>query len=421
VEVVCVARTSAEQARLPLQRMRVLDLTRFLTGPYCTMVLGDMGADVVKIERPHHGDDTRRLGPYRNGESFCFAMVNRNKRSVGLDLGSPRGRATLLTLAETADVVVENFRPGVTARLGIDYDAMTAVNPDVIYCSITGFGQDGPYRDRPGFDIIAQGVCGFLRMTGQPGDRPAKFGIAINDLIAGSTAVQAILSAYIHRLTTGEGQYIDLSLVDAGLALTLWESAAYFGSGELPAATGTRHRRNAPYQAYRTSDGYVTIGGNTEPMWAALCTEVLEAPHLLDDPRYQGKDARLEHVDELERDIEEILVTRPTSDWIDRLARAGVPGGPVYTYDQTLADEHVNARGMIREVTHPRMGEIRTLAPPIKFSETPLETLRPAPWLGQHTVEVLREIGMDAGRIDELFEAGTLYEDTRRATMEAGQ
>jgi crotonobetainyl-CoA:carnitine CoA-transferase CaiB-like acyl-CoA transferase len=401
--------------------MRVLDLTRFLTGPYCTMVLGDMGADVVKIERPQHGDDTRRLGPHRNGESFCFAMVNRNKRSVGLDIGSPQGRETLLALAETADVVVENFRPGVTARLGIDYDAVTAVNPDAIYCSITGFGQDGPYRDRPGFDIIAQGVCGFLRMTGQPGDRPAKFGIAINDLIAGSTAVQAILSAYIHRLATDEGQYIDLSLVDAGLALTLWESAAYFGSGELPAATGTRHRRNAPYQAYRTSDGYVTIGGNTEPMWTALCTEVLEAPHLLDDPRYQGKDARLEHVDELERDIEEVLVTRPTSDWIDRLARAGVPGGPVYTYDQTLADEHVNARGMVREVTHPRMGEIRTLASPIRFSETPLDELRPAPWLGQHTAEVLGEIGMDAGRIDALFAAGTLYEDTRQATTEARQ
>jgi crotonobetainyl-CoA:carnitine CoA-transferase CaiB-like acyl-CoA transferase len=402
----------APAGSLPLQRMRVLDLTRFLTGPYCTMVLGDMGADVVKIERPVHGDDTRRLGPHRNGESFCYAMVNRNKRSVGLDIRTPEGRDVLLALAANADVVVENFRPGVTERLGISYDAMTGVNPEVIYCSITGFGQDGPYRDRPGFDIIAQGLCGFLRMTGQPGDRPAKFGIAINDLIAGSTAVQAVLSAYIHRLTTGAGQYIDLSLVDAGLALTIWESAAYFGSGELPEATGTRHRRNAPYQAYRTSDGYVTIGGNTEPMWMALCAEVLAAPHLLDDPRYQGKDARLAHVDELERDLEEILVTMPTSHWIDRLARAGVPGGPVYTYDQALADEHVNARGMIREVDHPRIGTIRTLAPPIKFSETPLDLRMPAPWLGQHTVEVLREIGMEDSDIDDLFSAGTLYEHT---------
>ncbi|HSK96589.1 MAG TPA: CoA transferase [Euzebyales bacterium] len=408
-------------ARLPLQQMRVLDLTRFLTGPYCTMVLGDMGADVVKIERPRVGDDTRRLGPHHNGESYCFAMVNRNKRSVGLDVSTPRGREVLLALAGTADVVVENFRPGVTERLGIDYQSVTAANPDVIYCSITGFGQDGPYRDRPGFDIIAQGLCGFLRMTGQPGDRPAKFGIAINDLIAGSTAVQAILSAYIHRLTTGAGQYIDLALVDAGLALTIWESAAYFGSGELPEATGTRHRRNAPYQAYRTSDGYVTIGGNTEPMWAALCTEVLDAPQLLDDPRYQGKDARLANVEQLERDLEEILETMPTSHWIDRLARAGVPGGPVYTYDEALADEHINARGMIREVTHPRMGPIRTLAPPIRFSQTPLDLRLPAPWLGQHTVEVLREIGMDAGELDELFRTGTLYEDVSDPTTEAGQ
>jgi crotonobetainyl-CoA:carnitine CoA-transferase CaiB-like acyl-CoA transferase len=409
---------------LPLQQMRVLDLTRFLTGPYCTMVLADMGADVVKIERPHVGDDTRRLGPHRNGESYCFAMVNRNKRSVGLDIRAPAGRDVLLKIAATADVVVENFRPGVTERLGVDYDAIRATNPDIIYCSITGFGQDGPYRDRPGFDIIAQGVCGFLRMTGQgptaalleagqPDDRPAKFGIAINDLVAGSTAVQAILGAYIHRLTTGSGQYIDLSLVDAGLALTIWESAAYFGSGELPAATGTRHRRNAPYQAYRTSDGYVTIGGNTEPMWEALCTQVLDAPHLIDDPRYQGKDARLAHVDELERDLEAILTTKPTSRWIDLLEHAGVPGGPVYTYDQALADEHINARGMIKEVTHPRMGVIKTLAPPIKFSETPLELRSPAPWIGQHTAEVLQEIGMSSDDTEELFRAGTLYDDAR--------
>jgi crotonobetainyl-CoA:carnitine CoA-transferase CaiB-like acyl-CoA transferase len=403
---------------LPLQQMRVLDLTRFLTGPYCTMVLADMGADVVKIERPRHGDDTRRLGPHRNGESYCFAMVNRNKRSVGLDISTPRGREVLLAIAATADVVVENFRPGVTKRLGIDYDAVRDVKPEVIYCSITGFGQDGPYRDRPGFDIIAQGVCGFLRMTGHPGDRPAKFGIAINDLVAGSTAVQAILSAYIHRLTTGTGQYIDLSLVDAGLAMTIWESAAYFGSGELPAATGTRHRRNAPYQAYRTSDGYVTIGGNTEGMWKALCMQVLDAPRLLDDPRYQGKDARLAHVDELERDMEEILETMPTSHWIDRLERAGVPGGPVYTYDQTLADDHVIARGMIAEMTHPRMGVISTLAPPIKFSETPLELRSPAPWIGQHTVEVLREVGLDDRHVDDLFRTGTLYEDASGPTTE---
>jgi crotonobetainyl-CoA:carnitine CoA-transferase CaiB-like acyl-CoA transferase len=401
--------------------MRVLDLTRFLTGPYCTMVLADMGADVVKIERPVHGDDTRRLGPHRNGQSYCFAMVNRNKRSVGLDIRRPEGRDVLLQIAGTADVVVENFRPGVTQRLGIDYESMRDRNREIIYCSITGFGQDGPYRDRPGFDIIAQGLCGFLRMTGQPGDRPAKFGIAINDLIAGSTAVQAILSAYIHRLTTGTGQYIDLSLVDAGLALTIWESAAYFGAGEVPAATGTRHRRNAPYQAYRTSDGYVTVGANTEAMWEALCTQVLQAPHLFDDPRYQGKDARLEHIDELEHDIEQILVTMPTQHWIDRLERAGVPGGPVYTYDQTLTDEHILARGMITEVTHPRMGVIKTLAPPIKFSETPLEVRLPAPWIGQHTAEVLEEIGLSAEQTEELFRTGTLYEDaTERRTQQGG-
>lgn len=396
---------------LPLEKMRVLDLTRFLSGPYCTMTLGDMGADIVKVERFPGGDDTRLLNPKVNGESYCFAMVNRNKRSIGLDVTTEQGREVLYRIAAGADVVVENFRPGVTQRLGIGYEAIRLHNPEVIYCSITGFGQDGPYRNRPGFDIVAQGICGFLRMTGQPGDRPAKFGIAVTDLVAGSTAVQAILAAYIHRLTTGTGQYIDLSLVDAGLALTVWESAAYFGSGEVPEPTGTRHRRNAPYQAYRTSDGYVTIGGNTAPMWRVLCLEVLEAEHLVDDPRYVDKDRRLEHIGELETEIERITTRQPTRHWIEKLEAAGVPGGPVLTYDETLANEHVLARGMVREVEHPRMGTIRTLAPPAKFSATPLDLLSPAPWVGQHTAEVLAEVGITGETLTRLFAAGTIYDD----------
>ena len=404
---------------LPLQTLKVLDLTRFLSGPFCTMILGDMGADVVKVERFPNGDETRVQGPWVNGESYCFAMVNRNKRSLGLDISKPQGRDVLLDLAAAADVVVENFRPGVTERLGVDYAAVRARKADTIYCSITGFGQDGPYRNRPGFDIIAQGLVGFLRMTGAPGDGPAKFGIAINDLVAGGTAVQAILAAYIHRLTTGEGQYIDLSLVESGLALTVWEAAAYFGSGEIPKPNGTRHRRNAPYQAFRTSDGYVTIGGNTEPMWQLLCTEVLESPTLVEDPRYADKHLRLDHIDELEADIERITSTKTTQEWVARLDRAGLPGGPVLTYDQTLANEHIVARGMVQQMEHPVMGTISMLAPPAKLSATPLQLRLPAPAVGQHTAQVLTELGLSTSEVAQLLRDGVAYDPARAAVQQA--
>lgn len=249
---------------LPLVGFRVLDLTRFLSGPYCTMVLAELGADVVKVEQPGTGDDSRRLGPKVNGESYPFGMPNRSKRSVSLDLKHDAGRQAFLRMAERADLVIENFRPGVMARLGVGYEALREVRQDILYCAISGFGQSGPLRDRPGFDIMAQGMVGFLRMTGHPDGRPAKVGIAINDIAAGATAIYSILAAEMQRQRTGEGQQIDVSLVDAGLAWTVWESGAYFGSGEEPEPTGTRHRRSTPYQAYRTRDGYVTIGANTD-------------------------------------------------------------------------------------------------------------------------------------------------------------
>ena len=401
-----------------LEGMKVVDLTRVLSGPYATMVLADYGADVTKIERFPGGDDSRRLNPHINGASYPFASVNRNKRSIALDLKSDEGREIALEMMRTADVVVENFRPGVTERLGLDYETVRAINPEVIYCSVTGFGQTGPYRLRPGYDIIAQGVGGFLRMTGQPDGRPTKVGIAINDIAAGATAAMSIMTAYINRLKGGGGQFIDVSLVDSGLAWTIWESAAYFGSGELPVPTGTRHRRIAPYQTFRSKDGYVTVGGNTEKLWNALVTKVLEREDLLTDPRFDAQAKRLENVDELEVEIERTLVTETTDHWVAKLDAAGVPGGPVLTYDQTLENEHVLARDMVAQMEHPQIGTMNILGPAAKLSGTPATLRDAAPMLGQHTTDVLQSLGMDEVRIEDLYHRGVVHDESRPAAKD---
>jgi crotonobetainyl-CoA:carnitine CoA-transferase CaiB-like acyl-CoA transferase len=395
---------------LPLNGVTVLDLSRVLAGPYCTMVLGDLGADVIKIERLPGGDDSRTMGPFLDGESYCFAQVNRNKRSVALDLKKPEGLAALMTIAAKADIVVENFRPGTTERLGCDYESVRALNPDVIYCSISGFGQTGPYAKRPAYDIIAQGISGFLSMTGQPGGPPAKVGIAINDVAGGSTAVQAILAAYIARLTGQGGQYIDLSLVESGVAWTVWEAAAYFGAAEVAAPAGTRHRRTAPYQAFRTRDGYVTVGANTERMWQAMCREVLDRPEWADSPQYGTAPNRLVNVDALEKDIESVLTTDTTAYWVAKMLAAGVPAGPVNTYDQMLTDPHLSARKVTTTVEHPTMGTLRALSSPLRLSETPPQMERAAPLFGQHSAEILESFGYSKADIETLQRSGTLFD-----------
>ena len=404
---------------LPLEGVRVLDLTSVMAGPYCTMVLGDMGAEVIKVENFPEGDASRRFDPKVNGESYCFAVLNRNKKSIALNMKDERGKAAFMKLAAKADIITENFRPGVVKKLGIDYDAISKVNPGVIYASMSGFGQTGPYGHKGGFDIVAQGMSGIMMMTGYPGGRPAKVGIAMNDIASGATALSGILGAYIGKLRTGKGQYLETSLLEAGLAWTFWEFGAYYGGGEIPTATGTRHRRSTPYQAYKTKDGYVTVGGNNNKLWTAFCTSVCGKPEWLTDARFNPLSQRLANVDELEREIEAVLTQQPTAHWVEKLDAAGVPGGPVYTYEQILADPHIKARKMVVEMDHPRIGRMKAMGIPVKSTGELLAIREPAPWLGQHTDEVLKTMGYEEREIEALHAEGVLYDKYRETAPEA--
>jgi crotonobetainyl-CoA:carnitine CoA-transferase CaiB-like acyl-CoA transferase len=398
---------------LPLEGVKVLDFTNVMAGPYCAMVLGDMGAEVTKIEAFPGGDSSRQFAPQVNGESYCFAVLNRNKKSLALDMKNLRGKQIVMKLAEQADIVIENFRPGVARRLGIDYDSFRTRNPGIIYASMSGFGQTGPYGKKGGYDIIAQGMSGIMMMTGYPGGRPAKVGIAMNDMTSGVTALYGILGAYIGKLRHGTGQYLETSLLEAGLAWTIWEFAAYFGAGEIPTATGTRHRRNAPYQAYRSKDGYVTVGAGTEKLWINFCTQVCGRPQWLADPRFASIALRLENVDALEHEIESVFMAEPTAHWVAKLDAAEIPGGPVYGYDEIMDDPHIKARRMVVDMDHPKIGPMKMLGLPIKASGELTEIRVPAPWLGQHSEEVLRGIGCDAAEIASLFADAVVFDESR--------
>ena len=404
---------------LPLEGVRVLDLTNVMAGPYCATVLGDMGADIVKIEAFPEGDTTRRFEPQVNGESYCFAVLNRNKKSLALDMKDPRGKDIVMKLAEKADIVIENFRPGVVKKLGIDYESFKARNSGIIYASMSGFGQTGPYGKKGGFDIIAQGMSGIMMMTGYPGGRPAKVGIAMNDIASGVTALYGILGAYIGKLRFGTGQYLETSLLEAGLAWSIWEFGAYFGGGEIPTATGTRHRRSAPYQAYRSKDGYVTLGASNEKLWTNFCTMVCGKPEWLTDPRFCTLALRLKNVDDLEREIEAVLTAQTTAHWVEKLDAAQVPAGPVYGFEQVMADPHVRARKMVVDIDHPKIGPMKTLGLPLKSTGDLTAIRKPAPMLGQHSEEVLREIGYGDAEIRTLFEERVIFDSSRKDARSA--
>jgi formyl-CoA transferase len=364
------------------------------------MLLGDMGADVIKVEPPGTGDLSRRMGGERlrmkGADHAPFMALNRNKRSVVLDLKTAAGRDAFMAIARTADVMVENFRPGVAERLGIGYDAVSRENPRIVYAGISGFGASGPWADRPGFDLIAQGMSGVMSVTGVPDGVPVKCGVPVADMAAGLFAVAGIQAALLARGRTGRGQRVDTSLFEAALSFSVWEATEYFATGEAPRARGSAHRLSAPYQAFRTSDGYINIAALTQQQWSGLCA-ALDVGSLENDARFANNSQRLANLPDLVEALESTLATRTTTEWVERLLAAGVPAGPILDYPEVFGSEHARARGMIEYVDHPMEGELRTMGFPLKFAATPARVRRPPPALGEHTREVLAEAGIRDG------------------------
>ena len=394
---------------LALSGLKVLDVTQVMAGPFCSQLLGDLGAQVTKVEPPGSGDSTRlHMGTILpGGESSAFLAVNRNKRSISIDLKDARGLEVFRRLVKDADVLVENLRPGVTRRLGIDYETLREVNPQLIYASISGFGQNGPYAQRSGYDLIAQAMSGVMSVTGEPGREPVKCGIPIADLSAGLFCVIGILSAHAARQRTGEGQHIDVSLFESALALSIWETAELWATGKTPGPVGSAHRMSAPYQKLRTADGHVVVGANNERLWKSLCS-VIGRPELETDARFATNTVRMRHLEELTAELESAMSQRGTQEWMELFLDVGLPAAPIHDYAQVCADPHAIARNMVVTMDHPTEGTVRGLGIPIKMSGTPGEIRRPAPLLGAHTDEILQEAGFTDEQISAFRETGAV-------------
>ncbi|MBI3634686.1 MAG: CoA transferase [Candidatus Rokubacteria bacterium] len=381
-----------------LSHVRVIDLTQVMAGPFCSMLLADMGADVIKVEPPA-GETTRHSNDYVvPGVSVSFNGLNRNKRGITLDLKQPEGVAILKKLAATADVLVENYRPGVAKRLGVDYDTLKPINPRLVYCSVSGFGQTGPYAARGGYDLIAQGMSGIMSVTGHPDRPPVKVGIPIADLGAGLFAAFGILCALRARRVTGRGQFVDTSLFEAGLALGVWESTEYWMTGRTPEPMGTAHRMNAPYQALSASDGHFTVGAGNAKLWPLFCA-VIGRDDLVHDARFETSTARVKNRPALQEEIETVTKTQPRDHWLARLEEAGIPAGPIYTIPEAHADPHARARQMVQQVVHKVAGPISVLGSPVKMSLTPPTLRKAAPDLGEDNAAVLAELGYSVDEI----------------------
>jgi len=392
---------------LPLSRIKVLDVSQIMAGPFCCMLLGDMGADVIKVETPGIGDQTRRSMGFRlkGADSGGFLALNRNKRSVEIDLKNPAGLEAFYALVKEADVLVENNRPGVAARLKIDYPTLRKLNPGLVYASISGFGQTGPWAKRPGLDLIAQAMTGVMSVMGHAGEAPVKSAIPLADLGAGLFAAYGILSAVIGRGITGEGQFVDASLFETAMSLSVWESAEYWGTGEVPVPIGSANRMSAPYQAVRASDRHFVIGAANPKLWNALCT-VIGRDDLTKDVRFTDNVLRIRNRAVLIEELEREFVRRTASEWVDALLAAGVPAAPILDYSEALSSEQAVAREMVLKIQHPVEGETHALGFPVKLGGTPQQVRHPAPLLGQHTEQVLGEIGMTPATIEALRQSG---------------
>ncbi|MCH7544729.1 MAG: CoA transferase [Proteobacteria bacterium] len=393
----------------PLKGVTIIELAHIMAGPCCGMLLADLGAEVIKVERIPGGDDSRRFATVDiAGESPTFMMMNRNKRGIAVDLKTGGGKEVLRRLLKTADVVIENYRRGTMERFGLGYDSLKEANPRLVYCEISGFGRTGPYADRGGFDLIAQGMSGLMSFTGEGPDRPpVKAGAPITDITAGILAALGIVAALLERQHSGLGQRVDTSLFEAGITHTFWQSALALASGVSPGALGTGSPVAAPYQAFPTADGWITVGGANQANWLKLLG-VLEAPELGDDPRFGENPDRMENVAALEAVLNELFRKRTSAEWLDKLEAAGVPAGPVMSVGEMHQDPQTLARNMVLEVDHPRAGKVKTLGPPVKLSRTPASVRRPAPLFGQHTAEVLAEYGYSSEEIDKLAAAGAV-------------
>lgn len=392
--------------RRALAGIRVLDVTQVMAGPFCGMVLADLGADVVKVEPPA-GDSTRQMPGAVGSDSPSFNAVNRGKRSIVLDLKIREGREAFERLVRSTDILIENYRPGVMDGLGLGYDALARIQPRLVYASISGYGQTGPDRARGGFDLIAQGVAGIMSVTGEPGRPPVKAGVPVTDLAAGLFALVGILAALEDRHRSGLGQRVETSLVDAGVALSVWEATEYFSGIGTPTALGSAHRMNAPYQAIRCADGYITLGAANERLFRRLC-DVLERPEWPQMPEFADNASRVVHRAALAGRIEEITTQKACRHWLALLESNDIPCGPINDYAQVFADRQVRAREMVVEVDHPTLGHLRTLGSPIKLSATPPEVDRRAPMLGEHTAEILGAAGFAEDEIAALRRVGAI-------------
>ena len=392
---------------LPLAGVRVLDVCQVMAGPYACMLLADMGADVIKVEPPDGGDQTRGAMGFKlkGSDSMGFLNMNRNKRSIILNLKSKAGREILFKLVKNADILVENYRPGVMKRLGIDYETLSAINPALVYASISGFGQTGPWASRPGFDLMAQAMSGVMSVTGYPGGPPVKAGVPVADIGCALFATYAMLAAYIGRQATGKGQYIDASLFDSAMAFSVWDISQYWGTGEPPEPLGTANRMSAPYQAVKASDDYFVMGATNQKLWTQLCN-VLVRQDLLDDARFKTISLRLANRVALIEALEVSFAKKTSAEWVDEFLAVGIPAGPILSYPQAFESEHGRHRQMRIEIDHPVEGKVPNIGFAVKLSATPQQVRMPPPLLGEHTEAVLAELGIGTEERAELEAQG---------------